>query len=81
MTRLPRNLGGPELVAALRHLGYQVTRQTGSHIRLTFEQAERHHITVPNHVPLRVGTLAAILAEVARHHGVSRDELLDRLFP
>lgn len=81
MTRLPRNLGGPELVAGLRHLGYQVTRQTGSHIRMTSEHPERHHITVPNHVSLRVGTLAAILADVAQHQGMTRDALLEKLFP
>jgi predicted RNA binding protein YcfA (HicA-like mRNA interferase family) len=81
MTRLPRNLGGPELVAAPRHLGYRVTRQAGRHIRLTCEPPERYHITVPSHISLRVGTLEAILADVAQHQGMRRDELLERLFP
>jgi phage protein D len=39
-----------------------------------------HHVTVPNHDPLRVGTLSAILAAVAAHHGLSRNELLQTLF-
>lgn len=78
--RLPRDLSGPELVRALSAVGYAVTRQTGSHIRLTTSMRGEHHVTVPNHAPLRVGTLATILAEVAGHLEVSRDELLRRLF-
>ena len=38
------------------------------------------HFTVPLHDPLRVGTLAGILAAVAAHHGLSRDHLIVRLF-
>ena len=33
--RLPRDLAGLELVKLLRGMGYEVTRQTGSHMRLT----------------------------------------------
>jgi predicted RNA binding protein YcfA (HicA-like mRNA interferase family) len=79
MTRLPRNLTGKELVTALERIGYRVTRQTGSHIRLSCETAMPHHVTVPNHDPLRVGTLAVILADVAHRQAMSRDELLDKL--
>ncbi len=61
-------------------MGYQVTRQAGSHIRLTTQERGEHHITIPAHAPLRVGTLAAILAEVGEHFGVDRDELLNKLF-
>ena len=77
---VPRSLSGQELVRALRTLGYSQTRQTGSHIRLTTQQRSEHHITIPNHDPLRVGTIAAILNEVAEHFGLSRAELLGRLF-
>ncbi|MEX2015361.1 MAG: hypothetical protein WD873_01905 [Candidatus Hydrogenedentales bacterium] len=31
-------------------------------------------------IKLRIGTLAAILRDVAEHHGFDRDELLTRLF-
>ena len=78
--RLPGDLGGAELARALEKLGYRVTRQTGSHMRLTTVEGGEHHLTIPAHSPLRVGTLAAILAEVADHLGVSRDDLLERLF-
>ena len=78
--RLPRDLTGAQLVRALAELGYSATRQTGSHVRLTCEQPAQHHVTVPLHDPLRIGTLAAVLAAVADEHGLTRDELLQRLF-
>ena len=78
--RLPRDLEGTELARALRALGYEVTRQTGSHLRLTTRQGGEHHLTIPAHNPLRVGTLSAILADIAQHHGISREELLGQLF-
>lgn len=78
--RIPRDLTGAELIKRLSRLGYTPTRQTGSHIRLTCESPIQHHLTVPRHDPLHVGTLAVILAEVARHQVVSRDELAARLF-
>lgn len=78
--KLPRDLSGIQLVKALGRIGYVTTRQTGSHLRLTVASPSEHHVTVPVHDPLRVGTLAAILADVATHQEMSRDELLDRLF-
>ena len=78
--KLPRDVSGTELVKALARLGYQPTRQSGSHIRLTCNQPSQHHITIPNHDPLRIGTLAAIVGDVARHHGLSRDDVIARLF-
>lgn len=70
---------GLQLVKILAELGYQVTRQTGSHIRLTTSQNGVHHITIPAHNPLKTGTLSAILNDVAQHFDLSRDELLNRL--
>ncbi len=32
--KLPRDLGGEELAKLLKKYGYEVTRQTGSHMRL-----------------------------------------------
>ena len=78
--KLPRNLSGAQLIKALEQLGYQATRQTGSHIRLTRSFPKEHHLTIPLHDPLRIGTLAAILADVATHHGITRDALLAQLF-
>ena len=78
--KLPRNLSGAQLIKALEKLGYQATRQSGSHVRLSSQQPKEHHLTVPLHDPLRVGTLAAILADVATHHGITREALLAKLF-
>jgi predicted RNA binding protein YcfA (HicA-like mRNA interferase family) len=77
--RIPRDLSGAQLVKALRILGYEPTRQTGSHIRLTTDEGGTHHVTIPNHHPVRLGTLASILDDIAAHHGISRDQLLTRL--
>ena len=78
--KLPRNLSGDDLAKALERLGYQVTRQTGSHVRLTTDQNGEHHATIPRHDSLRVGTLLSILRDIAEHHGLSKDELTDLLF-
>ncbi len=78
--KLPRDISGLELANKLTVLGYDVTRQNGSHIRLTTLRNGEHHITVPQHVPLKVGTFSAILNDVAKHFSISRDELLQQLF-
>jgi predicted RNA binding protein YcfA (HicA-like mRNA interferase family) len=78
--RLPRDLSGEELAILLGRYGYQVTRQTGSHMRLTTTQGGEHHITIPRHQSLRVGTLNAILRDVAEHLDIPRQTLLETLF-
>ena len=79
--KLPRDLSGAELAHRLQRLGYMPTRQTGSHLRLTrTDDTASHHLTIPLHQPLKLGTLAAILADVAGQHGIDREELLQRLF-
>lgn len=78
--KLPRDLSGQDLAKALVHLEYEVSRQTGSHIRLTTQRNGEHHVTVPAHDPIKIGTLNAILRDVAEHAGLSREELLEELF-
>ena len=70
--RMPRDIDGDALAAFLRRYGYEITRQRGSHIRLTTQANGEHHLTIPLHRPLRVGTLAGILGEVAVHVGIDR---------
>ena len=79
--RLPRDVSGEDLARRLARLGYQTTRQTGSHLRRTTDRNGPHHITIPRHAALRIGTLAAILAELESHHHLDREALLDLLFP
>jgi len=78
--RVPRDLSGADLIRRLERFGYAATRQSGSHVRLTSHTNGEHHLTVPQHDPLRLGTLSSILAAVAAHQGIGRDELLKRLF-
>lgn len=78
--KLPRDITGTELAKALTVLGYHITRQNGSHIRLTTFENGEHHLTIPAHNPLKIGTLAAILTDIEARHKLTRDELLKRLF-
>jgi hypothetical protein len=47
---------------------------------LTTQRNGEHHVTIPDHDPMRVGTLAAILADAAQHHDLTRNELVRSLF-
>jgi predicted RNA binding protein YcfA (HicA-like mRNA interferase family) len=78
--KLPRDVSGQDLARRLRSCGYEVTRQVGSHMRLSTHEHGIHHVTIPAHDHLRVGTLEYILASVAHHFGVDRQELELRLF-
>ena len=77
--KLPRDITGNELAKSLGKLGYHITRQTGSHIRLSTNENGEHHITIPAHNPLKIGTLAAILADIESHHKLAREKLLEYL--
>jgi predicted RNA binding protein YcfA (HicA-like mRNA interferase family) len=78
--RLPRDVGGEELAGLLKRFGYGISRQVGSHMRLTTQQGGEHHVTIPRHNPLRIGTLNSVLKDVAEHLGMTRDELAESLF-
>ena len=77
--RLPRDLSGAQLIRALGTLGYAPTRQTGNHVRLTCASPAQHHVTIPLHDPLRIGTLAAILVAVAQAHDMTREALQQQI--
>jgi predicted RNA binding protein YcfA (HicA-like mRNA interferase family) len=80
MKKIPRDITGYELIKIIEKFGYQITRQTGSHIRLTTSENGIHHITVPNHNPLKIGTLSGILSDIADHFQISKKELQEKLF-
>lgn len=77
--KLPRDVSGPELRAALRRLGYETARQRGSHLRITTEVNGEHHEVIPLHSPIKVKTLSSILKSVAQHHEMTVEELLHEL--
>lgn len=79
--KLPRDLSGERLAAHLRGYGYEITRQTGSHLRLTStSKGGAHHVTVPRHADLKVGTLHAVLTAVASYLEMDRQALAEELF-
>ncbi len=78
--KLPRNMSGKKLIKILTKLDYEMTRQTGSHIRLTTNKNGKHSLTIPNHNPIRIGTLNSVLKDVANHHCLTYDELIKLLF-
>jgi predicted RNA binding protein YcfA (HicA-like mRNA interferase family) len=81
VTRLPRGVSGGELIRKLREFGYEPTRQTGSHVRLSRDApGGQHHLTVPLHRNLRVGTLNSIVKAVAEASEMSKDEVVTRIF-
>ncbi|HEX9286545.1 MAG TPA: type II toxin-antitoxin system HicA family toxin [Thermoanaerobaculia bacterium] len=76
--KLPRDLGGEELARRLAVFGYEVMRRSGSHIRLTSTRmGTEHHVTIPAHRALKVGTLASVLKDVAAYLQIDK-EALDR---
>ena len=79
--KLPRDLDGKRLASLLHRYGYQITRQSGSHTRLTSSaMGLEHHVTVPAHKEIRVGTLHTILRDVASYLDMEPAQLLDDLF-
>jgi len=79
--KLPRDLSGSDLVKLLGRYGYESTRQAGSHIRLESKiRGTQHHVTVPAHKNITIGTLAAILTDVAQYLQMSRSQLERQLF-
>ncbi|GAB4538622.1 MAG: hypothetical protein Fur002_02370 [Anaerolineales bacterium] len=49
-------------------------------MRLTTLQNGEHHITIPRHKPLRIGTLNSVEREIEEYLKMEREELLQSLF-
>jgi predicted RNA binding protein YcfA (HicA-like mRNA interferase family) len=77
---IPKDITGKELVKRLQILGYVAIRQNGSHIRVQTEQNGKHSETVPNHDPMKQGTLRKILKNIANHFNMTLEELDFMLF-
>lgn len=75
--KLPRDVSGRDLVKALcRNWGYRQVHQVGSHIILQTDVPQPHRISIPDHSPVKIGTLNAILRAVAAAKGASREEVV-----
>jgi predicted RNA binding protein YcfA (HicA-like mRNA interferase family) len=78
--KIPRDISGQDLIKYLKPYGYEISRQSGSHIRLSTTKNGEHHITIPNHSPLKIGTLSSIIADIATHFEKTKQELLNEIF-
>jgi predicted RNA binding protein YcfA (HicA-like mRNA interferase family) len=79
--KIPRDLSSKEFIKLLNKIDYFESRQSGSHIRLTKTANNvSHHITIPNHNPIKTGTLNSIIKDISGHLEISKDELLIKLF-
>ena len=58
--KTPRDVNGAEAVRALKRFGFIQLRQTGSHLIL---RKENRTVVVPQHKPLKPGTLKGIVEQ------------------
>ena len=71
MAKLPTDLSGREVRAALERAGFVFQRQRGSHMILRRGMPPAR-VVVPDHKQIRVGTLRRIIADA----GLSLDQFL-----
>lgn len=72
MPKLPQ-VSGKIAVAKFLRLGYEFTRQKGSHVRLIHNDSQRGKLSVPMHKTLKKG----LLAELIKDAGISMQEFID----
>lgn len=70
--RIPRDVSGTEAVKALRRLGFESLRQSGSHHIM---RRAGKTVVVPQHKPIKPGTLRGMLEQA----GVSLEEFAEAL--
>jgi predicted RNA binding protein YcfA (HicA-like mRNA interferase family) len=79
--KLPRDISSSDLVSLLEKYGYRNMRQTGSHIRLASRiKGKEHHLTIPNHKSIKVGTLSGIITDVAIYLEIDKESFIQALF-
>ena len=78
--KIPRDVSGAHLASVLcRRWQYSEVHQVGSHIILETSAPTHHRLAIPQHNPIRLGTLISILRAVAQHKGVTRDAIIATL--
>jgi predicted RNA binding protein YcfA (HicA-like mRNA interferase family) len=79
--KIPRDISSDNLIQLLKKYDYKITHQTGSHVRLTpnIKNIE-HHITIPKHKDLKIGTLNNILKDTSGYLEIDKDNLIQNLF-
>ena len=65
-----------KVIKALKSVGFEVTRQSGSHIILVkFEDNKKLTVVVPNHEEIAKGTLLSIIQQ----SGLTKEEFIKLL--
>lgn len=67
-----RDVNGAEAVRALKRLGFEFQRQTGSHVIM---RRESRTVVVPQHKPIKPGTLKGLIEQA----GLTPDEFVAQL--
>jgi hypothetical protein len=80
MPRIPRGLSGRRFKEYAERLDYSYSRGNSSHMILTTQRDGEFTICVPDHRELSLGTLSDLLTDMARHHGISKAEIIALLF-
>jgi predicted RNA binding protein YcfA (HicA-like mRNA interferase family) len=76
MPKLYKVLSAKEVVKILENMGFVFKSQTGSHIKmLKIVEGKSYSATVPNHKPIRLGTLSAIYKQILEIPDVDIDKL------
>ena len=69
--KVPRDVNADKLIKFLEKYGYVIINQTGSHIKLSKKTDEGEHIiTVPNHKPIKIGTLQSIVKDICNFNNL-----------
>jgi len=76
--KLPRDVNADMLIKVFLRYGYSVTRQVGSHVRLS-NKDNHHSITIPRHNPLKVGVLHNIIKDFCTVNDISTQDILNKL--
>jgi len=78
--KIPRDISSDNIIQSLKKYDYKVTRQTGSHIRLTSNlKGKEHNITIPRHKDLKVGTINSILNDISKYLEIDKESLIKDL--
>jgi predicted RNA binding protein YcfA (HicA-like mRNA interferase family) len=78
--KIPRDISSDNIIQLLKKYDYKITRRTGSHIRLTSNlKGIEHHITIPRHKDLKVGTINSILNDISKYLEINKEILIKSL--
>ena len=78
--KVPRNVDAADVINLLIRCGYSIVKQTGSHIKLSKKLDEcEHSITVPNHKPIKIGTLQSIVKDICFVNNLDINEFYQQL--